>query len=419
MERIGVMGGTFNPIHLSHIMVAARAYDMLNLDKILFMPSKQPTYKNMDCIASEQDRCAMIERAIKPYPFFELSDFELRREGPTYSADTFRLLKKEKPDTKYYFIIGGDSLDYFESWHEPEIILQNCTLVVAPRATELKEKKGADEFAECDYAATADRIRRKFTLTNEDGSVFTPEILFLSSPLVSISSSDLRNYLECDISANGLLDTKVMEYIREKGLYENKAFLKIKEDMKATLKPRRYTHVMNVASMCFKLAKLHGYDPVKAYTAGLLHDCAKYLNDEEILKECESLGIKYDEVERRQASNLLHSKVGAAWAKEKYGIADEDIISAISFHTTGRPDMSTLEKILYMSDVIEPGRDMNYKPSLEVIRSIATYDLDLACAHVLNNVVPYILSNYKDNVCMLTVETYEYYKKFLETHDCK
>lgn len=417
MERIGVMGGTFNPIHLSHIMVGSRAYDMLNLDKVLFMPSKQPTYKNMDCIASEEDRCAMIERAIKPYPFFELSDYELKREGPTYSADTFSMLKKEHHDTKYYFIIGGDSLDYFEDWHLPDVILQNCTLVVAPRATELKEKKDAQEFAECDYAATADRIRKKFTSKQVDGSTFVPEIVFMSSPLVSISSSDLREYLECGIPVNGLVPKEVIDYIDEKGLYQNQAFTKIKADMKALMKPKRYKHILNVAEMCYKLAKLHGYDAVKAYTAGLLHDCAKHLDDQEILAECDKLGIRYDEVEKRQASNLLHSKVGAVWAGDKYGVADEDIISAISYHTTGKPDMSTLEKIVYMSDVIEPGRDMVYTPSLDVIRSIATYDLDLACAHVLNNVVPYLLRTYKDNVCMMSVETYEYYKKYLSEDD--
>ncbi len=93
MERIGVMGGTFNPVHLSHLMIALRAYDMLKLDKVWFMPSKQPMYKSQKGIASEEDRCAMINAAIKPYPFFELSDYEMRREGPTYSADTFSALK--------------------------------------------------------------------------------------------------------------------------------------------------------------------------------------------------------------------------------------------------------------------------------------------------------------------------------------
>ena len=413
MEKIGVMGGTFNPIHLSHLMIAARAYDMLNLDKVLFMPSKQPGYKKIDYIPSEEDRCALIESAIKPYPFFELSDFELKRDGITYSADTFRMLKEQNPDVKYYFIIGGDSLDYFEDWHRPDEILKNCSLVVAPRATENTAISSSEGFSECRYAETAERICHKFTCKNEDGTLFFPEIIFLSSPLVSIASSDLRDYLKCGIDVNGLIPRDVITYIREKGLYEDQKFIKIKEELKALMKPKRYLHILNVADMCFKLAKLHGYDPVKAYTAGLLHDCAKHLSDEEILKEAEKLGIEFDEVERRQASNLLHSKVGAEWAKLKYGIEDEDIINAIRFHTTGRPDMSVLEKIVYMSDVIEPGRTMKYTPGLEVIRSVATYDLDLACAYVLDNVVPYILREYKDNVCMLSVETYEYYKKYL------
>ena len=110
----------------------------------------------------------------------------------------------------------------------------------------------------------------------------------------------------------------------------------------------------------------------------------------------------------------MHSKVGACWAKEKYGIEDEEITNAIFYHTTGKPNMNTLEMILYLSDVLEPGRTMEYTPSLDVIRSIATYDLNLACAHILNNVVPYILKTYKENVCMLSVDTYEYYKKYLE-----
>ncbi len=413
MKRIGVMGGTFNPVHLSHLMIALRAYDMLKLDKVWFMPSKQPMYKSQKDIASEEDRCAMINAAIKPYSFFELSDYEMRREGPTYSADTFSSLKAENPDTKYYFIIGGDSLDYFDEWKDPLRILQNCTLVVAPRAMEQSSKSKADEFTECDYAGKAKSIVEKYTSENADGTVFVPEIIFITSPLVSIASSDLRNFIKCGISVNGLIPPETLKYIEEKGLYRDELFTRVKQDMKALMKPKRYTHILNVAEMCFKLAKLHGYDPVKAYTAGILHDCAKHLGDEEILCEADRLGVEYDEVERKQASNLLHSKVGAVWAKEKYGVEDEEIRNAIKYHTTGRPDMTVLEKIVYMSDVIEPGRDMEYTPSLEAIRSIATYDLDKACALVLNNVVPYLLRTYKENVCTMTVDTYEYYKKYI------
>ena len=414
MKRIGVMGGTFNPIHLSHLLIAGRAYDFLGLDKVLFMPSKNPPYKSNAQIVSEGDRCNMIELAIRPYQFFELSDYELKREGPTYSADTFSMLRSENPDTKYYFIIGGDSLDYFDEWHEPGVILENCSLVVAPRATENKSWSDTKKYTEYNFKDTVTRLYEKYSYKREDGSVFAPEIIFLPSPLVSIASSDIRDFLKCGLKVDGMMPCEVIDYINEKNLYEDKRFIKIKQELKMLLKPKRYQHVLDVAEMSFKLAKLHGYDPVKAYTAGLLHDCAKHLSDEEILAEADRLGIETDEIERRLPRNLLHSKVGAVWAGTKYGIEDEDIINAICYHTTGRPEMGTLEKIVYMSDVIEPGREIDYTPSLDVIRSVATYDLDLACAYVLDNVVPYVLKTYRENVCRLSVDTYEYYKRYLK-----
>ena len=426
MKKVGIMGGTFNPIHISHLLIADRAYAYLGLDKVLFMPSKLPPHKAVNELAAEKDRVEMIKEAIKDHPNFEFSDFELKRDGLTYTADTLTLLKKENPETRYYFIIGGDSIEYFEKWNNPQLILENCVLVCAPRASEKRLSrpdtcqtvKGTDSsYHEYDYAHIINRLCKMFTRTREDGTVFNPEIVMLPSPLVSISSSGIREHIKCGLSIGSMVPKAVEDYIVKHGLYLNPEFEEIKARQKEYLKPKRFNHVLNVAATAYKLAMVNCIDPLKAYKAGLLHDCAKHLNDCEILKEAEKYNIEVDDVERRNASNLLHSKVGSKWAKEKFGIDDEEIMSAIYYHTTGRPEMTGLEMVLYLADILEPGRDIEYTPSLDVIRAEATYDLELAVYHVLNNVVPYLLENYKENVCMTTVYTYEYYKKRIENRN--
>lgn len=133
MSAIGIMGGTFNPIHLGHIEIAKAAYSQFPLDEIWFMPNHSPGYKSDREVISAEDRFAMVELAIQDFSYFLSSDFELKREGPTYSADTFSLLHQQYPGDTFYFIIGADSLYYFEKWKNPESIVQNATMLVAPR----------------------------------------------------------------------------------------------------------------------------------------------------------------------------------------------------------------------------------------------------------------------------------------------
>ena len=307
MEKIGIMGGTFNPIHLSHIMIAGRALEYLKLDKILFMPSKLPAHKDNDELVSEKDRNAMVKMAIKDYPGFEFSDYEMKRDGYTYTADTIEHLTHENPDVRYYFILGGDSLAQFEKWHKPEYILEHCALVCAPRISDAVGLKGNNE----EFIKIAKHLVEKFTRKRDNGSVFVPEIHFIPGPLVSISSSDVRNHIKCGMSITGMVPAGVDGYIAENGLYTDAFFESIKQDLQKTLTPKRYKHVINVAETAFKLALSYGVDPVKAYTAGLLHDCAKFYSDEEILKEAEKYGIVPEPAELATPCNLLHSKVGS------------------------------------------------------------------------------------------------------------
>lgn len=133
MAKIGIMGGTFDPVHNGHLMIGRQAYEEYKLDEIWFMPSGTPPHKKDHTITDEQDRCAMVALAIEDSPYFKLSDFEVKRAGNTYTAETLRLLKEEYPQHQFYFIIGADSLFQIERWYHPELVMSQTTLMVAGR----------------------------------------------------------------------------------------------------------------------------------------------------------------------------------------------------------------------------------------------------------------------------------------------
>ncbi len=161
----------------------------------------------------------------------------------------------------------------------------------------------------------------------------------------------------------------------------------IQEKLKSVLSKSRYEHSIGVQEVSDDLAVIYGYDEKKAALAGILHDCAKYLSDEELLKECRDNKITVTAVERR-CPFLLHAKVGALYAQKKYEIDDQDILTAIRFHTTGRPGMTLLEKILFISDYIEPYRKP--LPRIEEIRKAAYFDLDRGVSMTLENMIVYL-----------------------------
>lgn len=189
----------------------------------------------------------------------------------------------------------------------------------------------------------------------------------------------------------------------------------MREHLKSVLKPARYEHSLGVEEVACDMAVIFGYDMEKARIAGLLHDCAKYLPDEELIAKCEELQLPISEIERK-CGYLLHGKVGAVFARDSYGVEDEDILSAIIYHTTGRPAMSLLEKIIFTADYIEPNR--RPLPRIKEIRWAAYSDIDLAVTMILENMIEY-LKNSGAVMDSLTEDTYEYYKEFLLTRDKK
>lgn len=182
----------------------------------------------------------------------------------------------------------------------------------------------------------------------------------------------------------------------------------LRTGMSIRLDKERYEHTLGVAYTAACLAGIYGVDKDKALRAGMLHDCAKCLSAEEILHLCEKYVMKVTDVERRNPTSLLHGKVGAKIAADEYDEKDEAVLMAIKYHTTGRPEMSMLEKIIFVADYIEPGRDK--APNLSEIRKMAFDDIDKCLVKILQDTLEYLV--YKGSeIDPATKRTLEYYSR--------
>ncbi len=206
-KKIGIMGGTFNPIHFGHLILAEAAYEQYHLDKVLIMPAKEPSHKTISDTITEEDRVEMVKRAIKGNDHFELSLLEINREGITYTIDTLTELHEEDSEIEYYFIMGADSLFHFNSWKEPEKILKLTNILVANR----------DLSTFSALNSQIDYLSDKYDEAN---------ISLLDTPNLEISSHALRKRVRQNLSIKYYVPESVEEYIKDHGLYRNKANVK-------------------------------------------------------------------------------------------------------------------------------------------------------------------------------------------------
>lgn len=180
----------------------------------------------------------------------------------------------------------------------------------------------------------------------------------------------------------------------------------ILEIVESNLTKSRYSHTLSVQSTAASLAKKYNYSVEKAEISGVLHDCAKCLSDEIMIKECDKYHVMMSDIEKKHPY-LLHGKLGAAYAKYQYGITDAQILDAIAFHTTGRPNMTLLEKIIFVADYIEPNRKST--PLMEALRRLAYEDLNKTVFFILEETLRYLKKINKD-IDTLTIDSYNYYK---------
>ncbi len=182
---------------------------------------------------------------------------------------------------------------------------------------------------------------------------------------------------------------------------------KIEEKIKKVQSEKRFAHTKGVQYTAMCLAMKYDEDIEKASLAGLLHDCAKHLSDEKLIALCDENDIETTDIERKNPF-LLHGKVGALIARKKFKIEDEDLLNAITYHTTGRPGMSMLEKIIFVADYIEPGRSSAV--NLRAIRKMAFEDIDLTIVKISSDTLNY-LNKKKASIDPMTRLTYDHYMK--------
>lgn len=388
--KIGIMGGTFDPIHNGHLMLGRYARDLYNLDEVWFMPNGNPPHK--DSLFFEtflKHRIEMVKRAIANEPGFVLQLYEAENKKKNYSYLTMEYFNQKYPEHEFFFIIGADSLFSLEQWACPERLIKTCVILAAYR-----DDKSKHEMEE----------QILFLNHKYDG-----RIQLLCTPNMDISSREIRQKIKNNISIDNMVPEIVSQYIFEKQLYTNKPSI-IKEKLFGMQNDKRYNHTIGVTNTAIELAERYDEELFDAQIAALLHDCAKCYSDNEQIRLCNKYGIAISDSEKNNPS-LLHAKLGAYLAENEYEIHSKRILDAIRWHTTGRPKMTKLDKIIYIADYIEPSR--NKAPNLAKIREIALVNLDECLYEILKATLKY-LNGCGEIIDPMTEETYLYYKQILK-----
>ncbi len=389
-KHIAVVGGTFDPIHFGHFQLGQAALAALHLDEVWFMPSGSSNYRSvLGTRAEKRHREAMVRLAIEGREKFVFSGWECEQPGSTYTSRTFAQLNAVHPEVTWYYVVGADTLNSLKYWEEPELICNSVILLVAGRK---------DQIPDDSLQQTAASLRQKYGA----------DVRFIPWDNMSVSSTQMRrDYLAGRVKREDL-PAGVFDYMEAHHLYRSLEDLsdqdildrcdatgeerRYYEKLSTMLKPRRLRHSLGVMHMAMLLADAYRNVSIeKARLAGLLHDCGR--------------------TENNALNALGHAPAGAQIARRIFGVGDEEVLSAIRWHTTGRPGMTELEKIIYVADYIEPFRGQML--DLDKARRIAYTDLDWAVSFMGQSTVRYLESRGED-IDPITLEAVNYYRELNE-----
>ena len=316
--KVGIFGGTFNPPHKTHIAIAKLAQKKLELDKLIVVPCGIPPHK--PCDVDADTRLTLTKLAFGD--FAEVSTCEMEKQGKSYTVETLRFFAQMYPQAQLYLIIGGDSFRDFDTWYCPREIASLATLAVADRNHKT-------------FVTTARKNARLFGARTE----------FLDIAPDDVSSTEIRLRYQFGLDNGEFVSKAVDDYILQHGLYGE--YREMAQKVRSYLTPQRFSHTFYVVKRGLELATEE--EKHKVFVACLLHDCAKYIAPQRYADY--GFDAPFD-----MPQPVIHSFLGALVAKKDFGVEDKDILDAIAYHTTGKPNMTRLQKIVYVADKTEQSR---------------------------------------------------------------
>ena len=387
-QRIAVFGGSFDPIHIEHIRLAKDAVKSLRLDRLIVMPAGIPPHKRDKVLSDESARLEMCRQAFVGEEKIVVSDYEISKGGTSYTYLTCRHFKEKYPTAQLFWLVGTDMLRDFPTWKNPSQILEDVTLAVCARN---EEKDWLEREQEKFYA----QFKKQFAVIDYQGQ--------------DVSSTKIRTLIASGEDVSSLVGEQVAAYIQGKGNECGTGLYQIPNAIQALSlqKPSRCAHSIRVALLAAERAKGLKIPETQAIAAALFHDCAKNLTQD-------SGYLQNFSCEADVPASVIHQFAGAYVAENFLSVKDEDILNAIRYHTSGRPKMSELEKLIFLSDMLEEERSYD---GVELLRQLFWKgdNLNECLLEALSQTLEFLRASGKP-IYALTQQAYEYYKNEEENY---
>lgn len=373
--KVGIFGGSFDPVHNEHVAIARSAIKQLGLDKLFIIPAYVAPHKKDKALTDGALRLKLCRAAFKGLDGAEACDYELSCGGTSYSYLTCGHFAALYPNAERFFIMGEDMLIDFPTWKNPEEITRLFDIAVCRRASAMPNLGGMQ-------SVFFNRFGKNFIEIAYNGK--------------NVSSTEARVKARIGEDISDLVPYEVDKIIRKKSVYS----IPFAKDALSLEKEKRAAHSRRVALTAGMAAHRFHINEYSAVLAGVLHDVAKNLKED-------SPYLRGFTRPEGVPDKILHQFTGAYVAEHTFGITDEDVLNAIRYHTTGRKNMSPLEKLIYLADMVEPGRAFD---GVEEIRAAFEKDLDECMYLALKRTVEF-LDEEGGSIYPLTLSAYKYYSE--------
>ena len=381
--KYAILGGSFNPIHIGHLLLAEEALSSLGYDRVILVPAFKSPLKSSAEGASPYDRMDMLAASIAGDPKLTIDNCELAREGVSYTIDTIKdITARYSPIGKPGLIIGDDLVSTFNKWRNPEEIAGLADIIIAHRFPKA-----------------------------EDSPDFPYPHKTLNNNIINIASQQIREKISKGEAWRYYVPLGARHIIEDRGLYGfnnakdgapnepangkdclHEKIVNVENAVRTDLDFEKFIHSRNTALLSWDLCRRFGLDSQKGYLAGIAHDMCKFLGDRELTRLAHEDGKSLSKLEQKKPA-LLHARASAVLLQKNFGINDRDILDAIRYHTTGFQDMNALAKVVYIADKIELSRT-SIDPALREMSQNS--DLDTLFSAVLNNTISYLKSRQLD-----------------------